>query len=40
MYRTEETIKQNQQEIEQAIDSVTQSRLDEEIQRIWKRLLE
>ena len=39
MYRTEETIKQNHQEIEQAIDSVAPSNHDEKIQQIWERLL-
>jgi len=37
MYRTEETIKQNHQEIEQAIDEVKSG--DIEIQKIWDRFI-
>jgi hypothetical protein len=40
MYRTEETIEQSHQEIEQAIDSVTLSKLDRKIKKIWDRVLD
>ena len=37
--RTEETIKQNQQEIEQAIDNVTGRDIDIKIKKIWDRFI-
>jgi len=39
MYRTEETIKQNHQEIEQAIDKVTGRDIDIAIKKIWDRFI-
>jgi hypothetical protein len=39
MYRTEETIKQNHEEIEQAIDKVTGKDIDIKIKKIWERVL-
>jgi len=38
MYRTKEAIEQDHQEVEQAIDSVTLSKLDRKIQQIWERV--
>ena len=39
MYRTEETIKQNHREIEQAIDKVTGRDIDIKIKKIWDRFI-
>ena len=39
MYRTEETIKQNHQEIEQAVDKVADRDLDIKIKKIWDRFI-
>jgi predicted RNase H-like nuclease (RuvC/YqgF family) len=38
-HRSAETIKQNREEIEQAIDEVKGKDADIEIQKIWKRVL-
>lgn len=39
MYRTEETIKQNHQEIEHAIDEVKINTIDIKIKKIWDRFI-
>lgn len=39
MYRTEETIKQNHQEVEQAVDKVTGRDIDIKIKKIWDRFI-
>ena len=39
MCSTEETIKQNHQEIEQAIDNVTGRDVDIKIKKIWDRFI-
>jgi len=36
-YRSEETIRQNHEEIEQAIDKVTGKDIDVKIKKIWDR---
>ena len=38
-YRTEETIKRNHEEIEQAIDKVTGRDIDIKIKKIWDRFI-
>ena len=38
-YRTEETIQQNHEEIEQAIDKVTGKDIDKQIQEIWDKFI-
>jgi len=38
-YRSEETIRQNHQEIEQAIDKVTDRDIDIKIKKIWDRFI-
>ncbi|MCK5851314.1 MAG: hypothetical protein KAH23_10400 [Kiritimatiellae bacterium] len=38
-YRSKKVIKQNRQEIEQAIDSVKGRDVDTEIKKIWERVL-
>ena len=39
MYRSEDSIKQNHEEIEQAIDNVTGKDIDIKIQKIWNRFI-
>ena len=38
-HSTEETIEQNHQEIEQAIDEVTGKNIDKRIQQIWEKFI-
>ena len=38
-YRSEETIQQNHEEIEQAIDKITGRGLDIKIKKIWDRFI-